>query len=56
MADPFIRNYQFRGFPQQLLIDKSGFLVTTSPPRPDGSEAMKQEFMKLVDTYASQIP
>ncbi|RYF26399.1 MAG: TlpA family protein disulfide reductase [Flavobacteriales bacterium] len=55
LADPFIRNYQFSGFPQQLLIDKSGFLVTTSPPRPDGSVAMQQAFMKLVDAYANQI-
>lgn len=31
---PFLKFYNFSGAPQQLIINKAGYLVTASPPRP----------------------
>lgn len=33
---PLIKFYNFWGAPQQLIINKNGFLVSTNPPRPGG--------------------
>lgn len=46
---PLIRHYGFKGFPEQLIIDKEGELVTSRPPRPDAGEKEKQEFIQLIE-------
>jgi thiol-disulfide isomerase/thioredoxin len=48
-TDPLIKNYEFNGFPQQLIISKDGELITSSPPRADVSEANKKAFMKIIE-------
>lgn len=47
IADPFIRYYDFTGFPRQLLIDKRGRMFDI-PPRPDNEKRLR-EFIQLVN-------
>lgn len=52
---PLIRNYGFSSFPQQLIIDQSGELVSSRPPRPDQSKAAAQAFIEIIDNTLSAI-
>ncbi|UUC44182.1 TlpA family protein disulfide reductase [Flavobacterium cerinum] len=45
---PMIAYYKFAGFPQQLIIDKNGDLITARPPRPDESNSNVVAFEKLI--------
>lgn len=44
-----ITYYKFTGFPQQLIIDKKGELISASPPRPDVSQENILAFGKLIE-------
>lgn len=48
-SHPLIRNYGFSSFPQQLIIDQNGELVSSRPPRPDESKAAAQAFIEIID-------
>jgi len=47
-SHPLIKNYGFTSFPQQLIIDQKGELVSSSPPRPDQSEAAAKAFIEII--------
>lgn len=49
MADPLIKQYDFKGFPRMLVIGKDGTLITSSPPRADVSEENRKAFRQLID-------
>jgi thiol-disulfide isomerase/thioredoxin len=50
---PLIKNYNFKGYPQQLIIGKNGEFVTSSPPRVDdhttGEKSNARLFMAILD-------
>lgn len=39
ITHPFIKNYNFKSYPSQFIIDKTGSLITSAPPRPDCTES-----------------
>ncbi|ALL06302.1 hypothetical protein AQ505_12820 [Pedobacter sp. PACM 27299] len=46
--DPFLLYYQYSSFPNLLLIDKQGYVISSNPVRPIDNKTT-QEFMNLID-------
>jgi cytochrome oxidase Cu insertion factor (SCO1/SenC/PrrC family) len=47
---PIIQNYNFNGYPQQLIIDKNGKLITSSPPRADVGKAQIDGLINIINS------
>lgn len=47
---PMLKFYQYRSYPNLLLIDKDGFVITSNPVRPLIGENMK-DFIKLIEKH-----
>lgn len=49
VSHPFIKYYNFIGFPSLILIDKDGTLISANPPNPYPKSI--QELINLIDSY-----
>lgn len=52
---PILKYYGFIGAPSQLIIDKKGNLVSSSPPRPDAGEEQSKAFVKMIDDALASL-
>ncbi|WEK17844.1 MAG: TlpA disulfide reductase family protein [Candidatus Pedobacter colombiensis] len=55
LGHPIIKHYDFYSAPQQLIIDKDGLLITSHPPRPDGSLDDMKNFTQIIDKYLNAL-
>jgi Thiol-disulfide isomerase and thioredoxins len=51
---PFIKYYNFFGFPHQIVVDREGKVAVIDPPRPI-SEENKILFIQLIESHLRQI-
>tara|TARA_R110002033_G_scaffold36621_1_gene75229 strand:+ start:3906 stop:5381 length:1476 start_codon:yes stop_codon:yes gene_type:complete len=47
--DPFLIYYQYSAYPNLLIIDKTGKVISSNPPKPISEDAT-EEFLKIIDS------